>query len=108
MQDIKVGDLVEVIENTSGAYKNKSERFKKGDKAIVTKVMSSIVRICDKKVGDKQYGNLIAKSEIKKVETKPELTENEEELVLLLSEKIKEKDNLIKEIKEISKKLLTK
>lgn len=108
MNDIKVGDIVEVIKNSSGAYKGKSERFKAGDKAIVSEVIGFNVRIYDEVIGDRCYGNLIGKSEIKKVETKPELTENEEELLLLLAEKTKEKDNLIKEIKEISKKLLTK
>lgn len=131
MQEIKVGDLVEVLKNNSHAYKNKSDFYKVGDKAIVTEVGESNVRI-----GDNRYGNLISKHEIKKVEQKPELTEYEEELVLRLAEKIKEKDmlernmnNLMteiqyreelatkteqdieekqKEIKETYKKLLTK
>jgi hypothetical protein len=131
MQELKVGDLVEVIENKSGAYKNKFERFKAGDKAVVTDVLGSNIRI-----GNNRFGNVIGIKEVKKVEQKPELTEYEEELVLRLAEKIKEKDmlernmnNLMteiqyreelatkteqdieekqKEIKEIKKKLLTK
>lgn len=129
MQDFKVGDLVEVIENNSHAYKDKFDQFKSGDKAIVTEVIGINVRICDKGIGDKGFGNLISKKEIKKVEQSPELTEYEEELVLRLAKKINEKDKTIweiedlteelevnekylekirKEIKEITKKLLTK
>lgn len=129
MQEFKVGDLVEVIKNSSGAYKDKSERFKAGDKAIVSEVSGFNVRIYDEVIGDRCYGNVIGKNEIKKVETTPEITEYEEELVLSLAEKIKEKEKLTKaverdkeilnhtiktlenkqkEIKEITKKLLTK
>lgn len=129
MNDIKVGDLVEVIKNSSGAYKGKSERFKAGDKAIVSEVIGFNVRIYDEVIGDRCYGNLIGKSEIKKVETTPELTEYEEELVLILADYIQHKNTCLsqikkfknnikfnenelekvsKEIKEISKKLLTK
>lgn len=89
MQEFKVGDLVEVIENKSGAYKNKFERFKAGDKAVVTDVLGSNIRI-----GNDRFGNVIGIKEVKKVEQKPELTEYEEELVLRLAEKIKEKDML--------------
>lgn len=131
MQEFKVGDLVEVVRNISHAYKNTVDIYEPGDRAIVTEVSLDNVRIgCDK------YGNLISKNEIKKVEQSPELTEYEEEIVLRLAEKIKEKDKLernmnnlmneiqcseelakitekeyekiSKEIKEISKKLLTK
>lgn len=124
MQEFKVGDLVEVIENKSGAYKNKFERFKAGDKAVVTDVLGSNIRI-----GNDCFGNVIGIKEVKKVEQSPELTEHEEELVLRLAEYIKLKDNRVaeleelkfqikeaeedienkqKQIKEITKKLLTK
>lgn len=124
MQEFKVGDLVEVVKNNSHAYKNKCDIYQVGDKATVTGVSGLNVRI-----GDNKYGNLISKKEIKKVELIPELTEYDEELVLRLAKKIREKDNLLKEIetnreildisikalekqqkeiKEITKKLLTK
>lgn len=96
MQEFKVGDLVEVIENESGAYKNKFERFKAGDKAVVTDVLGSSIRL-----GNDCFGNLIGTKEVKKVEQKPELTEYEEELVLRLAEKIKQKDNYIAELEEL-------
>lgn len=129
MNDIKVGDLVEVIKNSSGAYKGKSERFKTGDKAIVSEVTGFHVRIYDEVIGDRGYGNFIGKNEVKKVEPTSVLTEHEEELVLRLAECIQHKDKCLlqiqqfknnikfnekeieknsKEIKEITKKLLTK
>lgn len=82
MQEFKVGDLVEVVKNKSHAYKNKSDLYETGDKAIVTEVEGLNVRI-----GDVRFGNLIGQHEIKKVEPEPELTEYEEELVLRLAEK---------------------
>lgn len=124
MQDFKVGDLVEVVRNISHAYKNTVDTYEPGDIAIVTEVNVHNVRI-----GDDRYGNLISKHEIKKVEPTPELTEYEKELVLRLADTINRKDNYLKEledlryktleleeyyeiakkdIKEISKKLLTK
>lgn len=124
MQEFKVGDLVEVLENKSFAYKNKFNLFEKGDIAIVKEVRQNNVRI-----GECSIANLIGKNEIKKVEPKPELTDYEEELVLRLAKCIKNKDDMIyqielsknnikvyekeiekdlKEIKEITKKLLTK
>lgn len=124
MQNIKVGDLVEVIKNNSHAYKNKFDFYKAGDRAIVKEIVGFNFRI-----GDNRYGNLISKDEIKKVEPTPELTEYEEELVLRLAEKIqlknvylkqieqsknnikfneKEIEKMSKEIKEITKKILTK
>lgn len=124
MQEFKVGDLVEVVKNISHAYKNKNEIYQVGDKAIIAEVCGFNVRI-----GDNRYGNLISKDEIKKVEPTPELTEYEEELVIRLAKSIELKDNyvkeledlryktleleeyhekILKEIKEISKKLLTK
>ncbi|QBZ69369.1 hypothetical protein H3T68_gp01 [Enterococcus phage vB_EfaP_Efmus4] len=123
-QEFKVGDLVEVVENKSFAYKNNFNLFEKGDKAIVTEVYGNNVRI-----GNNKYGNLLNKKEIKKVESTPELTEYEEELILHLSECIQFRNNRLsniqqfknsikineeeiektsKEIKEITKKLLTK
>lgn len=122
MQEFKVGDLVEVLENKSRANKDKFNLFEKGDRAIVKEVNKYDVRI-----GEYGKANLISKKEIKKVE--PELTEYEEELVLRLAKSIELKDNYVKEledlryktlqleeyhekvsieIKEISKKLLTK
>ncbi|ALO80843.1 hypothetical protein [Enterococcus phage vB_EfaP_IME195] len=124
MQEFKVGDLVEVISNTSWAINEVGEPYKKGDLDIITNVYSTTVRL-----GNNPYANLIKKNEIKKVETTPEITEYEEELVLRLAEAINRKDNYLtelenlkyklnemeynyekvsKEIKEISKKLLTK
>lgn len=124
MQDFKVGHLVEVISNKSKAVNEAGVPYKKGDHAIITNVYSTTVRL-----GNNPYANLIKKTEIKKVETKPEITEYEEELVLRLAEAINRKDNYLtelenlkyklnemeynyedvsKEIKEISKKLLTK
>lgn len=124
MQEFKVGDLVEVLENKSFAYKNKFNLFEKGDIAVVKEVHQNDVRI-----GECGFANFIGKSEIKKVEQSPELTEYEEELVLRLAEKIQLKDvylkqieqsknnikynekeieKMSKEIKEITKKLLTK
>lgn len=124
MKDFKVGDLVEVLENNSYAYKNKFNLFEKGDIAIVKEVFSNDVRI-----GENGYANFISKKEIKKVEQSPELTDHEEKLVLRLAKCIKNKDDMTyqielsknnikvyeeeiekisKEIKEISKKLLTK
>lgn len=124
MQEFKVGDLVEVLENKSGAIKDKFTLFEKGDRAIVKEVNNYDVRI-----GEYGIGNLISKKEIKKVEPTPELTEYEEELVLRLAEAINRKDNYLtelenlkyklnemeynyeevsKEIKEINRKLLTK
>lgn len=100
MQDIKVGDLVEVIKNSSGSYKGKSERFKAGDKAIVSEVIGFNVRIYDEVIGDRCYGNLIGKSEIKKVDPTPELTEHKEELVLRLAECIQNKDNRLSNIQQ--------
>lgn len=129
MQEFKVGDLVEVVKNNSHAYKNKSEFFQAGDTAVVTEVMSFDVRICEKGAGNKYFGNVISKHEIKKVEEIQKFTEYEEELVLRFAEKIVQKNKTIleiedlkeelevnetylkkirKEIKEITKKLLTK
>lgn len=124
MQEFKAGDLVEVISNASWAVNEEGEPYKKGDLAIITNVYSTTVRL-----GNNPYANLINKKEIKKVEKTPELTEYEEELVIRLAEAINRKDNYLtelenlkyklnemeynyekvsKEIKEISKKLLTK
>lgn len=124
MQEFKVGDLVEVISNTSCAVNEIGEPYNKGDLAIITNVYSTTVRL-----GNNPYANLIKKTEVKKVEPTPELTEYEEELVLRLAKSIELKDNYVKEledlryktleleeyhekvskeIKEITKKLLTK
>lgn len=124
MQEFKIGDLVEVISNTSWAVNETGKPYKKGDLAIITNVYSATVGL-----GNNPYTNLIKKTEIKKVETTQEITEYEEELVLRLAEYIKLKDNRVaeleelkfqikeaeedienkqKQIKEISKKLLTK
>ncbi|HIS18275.1 MAG TPA: hypothetical protein IAC02_06675 [Candidatus Coprovivens excrementavium] len=105
MNDIKVGDIVEVIKNSSGAYKGKSERFKAGDKAIVSEVIGCHVRIYDEVIGDRCFGNLIGENEIKKVETTPELTEYEEEIVKRLADKIKQKDEYIKELEILDSKV---
>lgn len=100
MQEFKVGDLVEVLENNSYAYNNKFNLFEKGDIAIVKEVFSNDVRI-----GENGYANFISKNEIKKVEPTPELTEYEEEIVLRLSEKIKQKDEYIKELEYLDSKV---
>lgn len=104
MQEFKVGDLVEVLKNNSHAYKNKSDFFQVGDTAVVTEVMSFDVRICEKESGNKCFGNVISKHEIKKVE--PELTEYEEELVLRLAKSIELKDNYVKELEDLRYKTL--
>lgn len=96
MQKFKVGDLVEVISNTSCAVNEAGEPYKKGDLAIITNVYSTTVRL-----GNNPYANLIKKIEIKKLESTPTLTEYEEELVLRLAEKIKQKDNYIAELEEL-------
>uniref|UniRef100_A0AAU7L234 Uncharacterized protein n=1 Tax=Enterococcus phage vB_EFS_EFP6 TaxID=3158834 RepID=A0AAU7L234_9CAUD len=96
MQEFKIGDLVEVVRNISHAYKNMVDTYEPGDIAIVTEVNAHNVRI-----GSDKYGNLISKNEIKKVEQTPELTEYEEELVLRLAEKIKQRDNYITELEEL-------
>lgn len=124
MQEFKVGDLVEVIENSMYAKNEFEEYYKEGDKAIITGVGSQYIHI-----GDNMVANLVKREEIKKVEQSPEITEYEEELVLRLAKAINRKDNYVKEledlryktleleeyheknlkeIKEISKKLLTK
>lgn len=124
MKEFKVGDLVEVIKNSMYARNEFDEYYKKGDKAIVTGVGEVYVHL-----GDNMTANLIKKYEIKKVEQSPELTDHEEKLVLRLAECIQTKDNRLsniqqfknsiklneeeiekmsKEIKEITKKLLTK
>lgn len=124
MQEFKVGDLVEVIKNTSCAMKNENEYYKKGNVDVVTWVGNEYINL-----GNNVPYNTISKKQIKKVEQKPELTEYEEELVLRLAEYIKLKDNRVaeleelkfeikeaekdienkqKQIKEITKKLLTK
>ncbi|SEI30449.1 Hypothetical protein IDF_01 [Enterococcus phage Idefix] len=95
MQEFKVGDLVEVVKNNSHAYKNKSETFQVGDTAVVTEVAGYNVRICEKGTGDRYFGNLISKKEIKKVEEIQKLTEYEEELVLRLAEKIDQRNKTI-------------
>lgn len=125
MQEIKVGDLVEVVVNDSGAWKSISERFKPGDRAIVSKVSGNNIKLGN----DDNLGSLMGKREVKKVDQTPELSEYEEELVLRLAEEIEKKDKYLKQIqqfknnirfnenelektqkqiKEITKKLLTK
>lgn len=124
MKEFKVGDLVEVIKNSMYARNEFDEYYKKGDKAIVTGVGEVYVHL-----GDNMTANIIKKDEIKKVEPTPELTDHEEKLVLRLAECIQTKDDRLsniqqfknsiklneeeiekisKEIKEITKKLLTK
>lgn len=61
MQDLKVGDLVEVIENTMYARNEIEEYYKKGDKAIVTGVGEVYIHI-----GGNMTANLIKRDEIKK------------------------------------------
>lgn len=121
MQEFKVGDLVKVISNTSCAVNEIGEPYNKGDFAIITNVYTTTVRL-----GNNPYANLIKKTEIKKAEKTPEY---KEELVLLLAEYIHHKNTCLsqiekfknnikfnenelekvsKEIKEITKKLLTK
>lgn len=101
MQDFKVGDLVEVVRNISHAYKNTVDTYEPGDIAIVTEVNVHNVRI-----GDDRYGNLISKNEIKKLESTPTLTEYEEELVLRLAKSIELKDNYVKELEDLRYKTL--
>ncbi|ELA9727805.1 hypothetical protein RG007_004980 [Vibrio parahaemolyticus] len=124
MEEFKVGDLVEVVKNSMYARNEFDEYYKKGDKAIVTGLGEVYIHL-----GENMAANLVKREDIKKVETTPELTEYEEELVLRLAEAINRKDNYLtelenlkyklnemdynyeevsKEIKEISKKLFTK
>ncbi|QBZ69053.1 hypothetical protein H3T72_gp02 [Enterococcus phage vB_EfaP_Ef7.3] len=100
MQEFKVGDLVEVLENKSWAIKDKFNLFEKGDRAIIKEVNNYDVRI-----GEYGIANLISKKEIKKVEPKSELTEYEEEIVLRLADKIKQKDEYIKELEYLDSKV---
>ncbi|URG13563.1 hypothetical protein EFN13_24 [Enterococcus phage N13] len=100
IQEFKIGDLVEVISNTSWAVNEAGEPYKKGDLAIITNVYSTTVRL-----GNNPYANLIKKTEVKKVETTPEPTDHEEELILRLAEAIYRKDNYIKEIEELKYKI---
>lgn len=124
MQEFKAGDLVEVIKNSMYARNEFDEYYKKGDKAIVTGVGEVYIHL-----GENMEANLVKRDEIKKVESSPKLTEHKEELLLLLAECIQRKDKCLsqiqqfknnikfnereiykvsKEIKEITKKLLTK
>lgn len=100
MQEFKVGDLVEVISNPSCAVNEIGEPYNKGDLAVITNVYSTTVRL-----GNNRYANLIKKTEIKKVEQSPELTEYEEEIVLRLADKIKQKDEYIKELEYLDSKV---
>lgn len=63
MQEFKLGDLVEITSNTSNAINEKGEFYNVGEKAIITDVYSTTVRI-----GNNKYVNLISKDELKKVE----------------------------------------
>lgn len=124
MEEFKVGDLVEVVKNSMYARNEFDEYYKKGDKAIVTGLGEVYIHL-----GENMAANLVKREDIKKVEKSPELTEYEEELVLRLAKCIKNKDDMVyqielsknnikvyekeiekdsKEIKEITKKLLTK
>ena len=102
MQDLKVGDLVEVLENKSFAFKNKFNLFEKGDRAIVKEVRKHVVRI-----GEYGVANLIGKSEIKKVEKTPELTEYKKELILRLAKSIELKNNYNMELENMKKQIRT-
>lgn len=95
MQEFKVGDLVEVISNTSWAVNEIGEPYNKGDLAIITNVYSTTVRL-----GNNPYANLIKKTEIKKVEPTPELTECEKELVLILEEYFHLKNTYLSQIQK--------
>lgn len=61
MQEFKIGDLVEVIENSMYARNEFEEYYKEGDKAIVTGVGSQYIHI-----GDNMTANLVKREEIKK------------------------------------------
>lgn len=95
MQEFKVGDLVEVLENKSWASKDKFNLFEKGDRAIVKEVNNYDVRI-----GEYGIANLISKKEIKKVESTPYLNEYEEELILRLADCIQRKDKYLAQIQQ--------
>lgn len=69
MQEFKLGDLVEITSNTSNAINEKGEFYNVGEKAIITDVYSTTVRI-----GNNKYVNLITKDELKKVEPTATIT----------------------------------
>ncbi|AWD92295.1 hypothetical protein [Enterococcus phage ZXL] len=69
MQEFKLGDLVEITSNTSNARNEKDELYNVGEKAIITDVFSTTVRI-----GNHKWANLITKDELKKVEPTATIT----------------------------------
>ncbi|AFF27956.1 hypothetical protein vB_Efae230P-4.24 [Enterococcus phage vB_Efae230P-4] len=95
MQEFKVGDLVEVIKNPSCARNNFNEYYKKGDKEIVTGVGKYYINI-----GNNMTANVVSREDIKKVDPTPELTEYEEELVLILAEYIHHKNTCLSQIQK--------
>lgn len=90
MQEFKLGDLVEITSNTSNARNEKDELYNVGEKAIITDVYSTTVRI-----GKHKWANLITKDELKKVEPTATITVDVEQR---LNDKIEVLDNERKNI----------
>ncbi|WJJ54379.1 hypothetical protein vBEfaS95921_0036 [Enterococcus phage vB_EfaS_9592-1] len=97
MQEFKIGDLVEITSNTSNARNEKDELYNVGEKAIITDVYSTTVRI-----GNHKWANLITKDELKKVEPTATITVDVEQR---LNDKIellhKERMNIIDKIERM-------
>lgn len=97
MQEFKLGDLVEITSNTSNARNEKDELYNVGEKAIITDVFSTTVRI-----GNNKWANLITKDELKKVEPTATITVDVEQR---LNDKIelldKERMNIINKIERM-------
>ncbi|WZP35160.1 hypothetical protein [Enterococcus phage vB_Efs19_KEN07] len=97
MQEFKLGDLVEITSNTSNARNEKDELYNVGEKAIITDVYSTTVRI-----GNHKWANLITKDELKKVEPTATITVDVEQR---LNDKIEslrsERENILSKIERM-------
>lgn len=102
MQEFKLGDLVEITSNTSNARNEKDELYNVGEKAIITEVFSTTVRI-----GKHKWTNLITKDEVKKVEPTATITVDVEQR---LNDKIEalgsERENILAKMDRMEKQQL--
>lgn len=102
MQEFKLGDLVEITSNTSNARNEKDELYNVGEKAIITEVFSTTVRI-----GKHKWANLITKDELKKVEPTATITVDVEQQ---LNDKIEalasERENILAKMDRMEKQQL--
>lgn len=102
MQEFKLGDLVEITSNTSNARNEKDELYNVGEKAIITEVFSTTVRI-----GKHKWANLITKDELKKVEPTATITVDVEQR---LNDKIEalgsERENILAKMDRMEKQQL--